>query len=91
MAYKEWAKHNGPEPRLPDLDYSPEQLFWISFANSWCMKSQPQELKNDIITNEHILEEFRVIGSLSNMPEFSQDFNCPAGSPMNPSKKCSVW
>ena len=91
FAYKEWAKANGPEPQLPGLDYTPEQLFWISMAKSWCTKERTELIKHIIITDEHMPEEFRIIGTLSNMPEFSKDFNCPAGSRMNPIEKCTVW
>ncbi|XP_058793348.1 neprilysin-2-like isoform X4 [Phymastichus coffea] len=91
-AYNEWERRNGPqEPRLPGLEFTPQQMFWISTANTWCCKYRPQSLKMDITTGEHSPNEFRVIGPLSNMPEFSKDFNCPVGSRMNPEKKCSVW
>ena len=34
---------------------------------------------------------FRIIGSLSNMEEFSEAFKCSAGRRMNPKKKCKLW
>ncbi|KAL7291511.1 hypothetical protein TKK_0014771 [Trichogramma kaykai] len=91
MAYKLWVERNGPEPRLPGLDYSPEQMFWVSAANSWCAKERTESLKLNIFTDEHSPSKFRVIGPLSNVPDFAKDFNCPLGSKMNPVKKCVVW
>ncbi|XP_058793376.1 neprilysin-2-like isoform X2 [Phymastichus coffea] len=90
-AYNDWERRNSKEPLLPGLDYTPQQMFWISAANVWCTKQRSEMLKLDILTDEHSPGEFRVIGPLSNMPEFARDFNCPVGSRMNPLKKCAVW
>ena len=79
------------EPKLPDLPYSSQQMFWISAANVFCMKVRPEALRASIISDPHSPGKFRVIGPLSNMPDFAKDFNCPTGSPMNPDKKCTVW
>ena len=90
-AYRRWSRDHGREKRLPGLDYSPEQLFWISAANIWCGKFRPEVLKLRINSGVHSPARFRIIGPLSNSAEFAQSFNCPPGSPMNPRKKCSVW
>lgn len=90
-AYRRWTKDHGRESRLPGLDYAPDQLFWISAANVWCGKFRPEVLKLRVNSGVHSPARFRVIGPLSNSPEFAQSFNCPVGSPMNPRKKCSVW
>ena len=92
LAYLAWSKKNGVEPKLPGLqDYSPQQMFWISAANVWCSKYRPESLKLRITTGFHSPGKFRVIGPFSNQEEFARDFRCPAGSKMNPSKKCKVW
>jgi len=92
-AYSTWVKENGPEPRLPGLNYTQNQLFWISAANVWCAKYRPKALKLRVLTGVHSPDKFRVQGPLSNMNEFARDFHCPVGSNMNPPKeeKCQVW
>ncbi|XP_037942107.1 neprilysin-2-like isoform X3 [Teleopsis dalmanni] len=91
IAYRQWAEKNGPEPLLPGLDYTPEQMFWISAGQTWCAKYRKETLKMRITTGVHSPSEFRVLGSLSNMKDFAKDFQCPEGSPMNPVHKCEVW
>ncbi|CAA9997945.1 unnamed protein product [Nesidiocoris tenuis] len=91
-AYVKWATANGEEARLPGLQqFTPRQLFWVSAASTWCSTYRDETLKNRITTGVHSPAEFRVIGPMSNMPEFAKDFNCPLGSKMNPLKKCTVW
>jgi neprilysin len=41
VAYTRWVSKNGEEPRLPGLDYSPDQLFWIAAAQNWCAVNRP--------------------------------------------------
>lgn len=91
IAYRKWAKQNGPEPKLPGLDYTAEQMFWISAGQTWCAKYRKESLKMRITTGVHSPSEFRVLGPFSNMNYFAKDFKCPEGTPMNPLHKCEVW
>lgn len=91
LAYKKWVKDHEPEKSLPGLPYSPDQLFWISAANVWCGKYRNEVLRLRVMVGSHSPPMFRVIGPMSNIQEFSNSFNCPLGSNMNPSRKCAVW
>jgi membrane metallo-endopeptidase-like protein 1 len=91
-AYLAAMKGDGQkDPLLPGLNFTQQQLFWISAAQTWCSVERP-EFRKIIITNDvHALNRFRVIGTLSNSEEFAKDFKCASGTPMNPVKKCEVW
>lgn len=88
-AYNNWVQRNGVESLLPGLKYNQKQLFWISFAQTWCSASQENFNVEVFFTDPS--DEFRVMGVLRNMPEFASDFSCPVESKMNPMKKCSIW
>ncbi|KAH8393939.1 hypothetical protein KR215_008613, partial [Drosophila sulfurigaster] len=90
-AYQGWVEKHGEKQRLPGLDYTPQQMFWISVGQTWCTKDRKEDLDLLITTDEHSPSEFRVLGPLSNLKEFSKDFQCPEGSSMNPVNKCEVW
>ncbi|XP_034115606.1 neprilysin-2-like [Drosophila albomicans] len=90
-AYQRWVEKHGTEQRLPGLDYTPQQMFWISVGQTWCNKDRKEDLDLLITTDGHSPSEFRVLGPLSNSNEFSKDFQCPEDSSMNPVHKCEVW
>ncbi|GIY26782.1 hypothetical protein CDAR_530091 [Caerostris darwini] len=90
-AYHSWVKDHGKELQLPGLKYTPSQLFWISAANVWCGKYRPEVLKLRIISGSHSPPQFRVIGPMSNLPEFAKEFHCELDTPMNRKNKCQVW
>ncbi|XP_057326232.1 neprilysin-2-like [Microplitis mediator] len=86
--YQDWVKKYGPDAPFSNLPYNSNQLFWLSYATRWC---RPKSFLQQIdLTDEHPPEDKRVIGVLSNSPDFSKDFNCPLGSTMNPDNKCSI-
>jgi predicted metalloendopeptidase len=76
---------------LPGLSLTDEQLFFLGFAQTWCTKTTFENAKTALVTGMHAHPKYRVLGSLSNMPEFSRAFKCPIGSPMNPRKRCQIW
>jgi len=90
-AYNRLVEEYGEEPRLPGLDYTNRQVFWLTGASIWCNAIRPATLKSRVLTDPHSPGRFRVNGSFRNLKEFAQDWNCPSGSNMNPVKKCSVW
>eukprot|EP00092_Neocalanus_flemingeri_P081366 GFUD01101616.1.p1 GENE.GFUD01101616.1~~GFUD01101616.1.p1 ORF type:complete len:767 (-),score=189.44 GFUD01101616.1:111-2411(-) len=92
LAYGSWVRRHGKEKRLPGLQgFTQKQMFWISAANTWCSKYRDKSLEKRIKTGAHSPGMFRVLGPFSNSEEFANDFKCPAGSQMNPVKKCKVW
>jgi putative endopeptidase len=71
--------------------YTESQQYWIAYAQSWCGKARPETVRQQIKTNPHPPEEFRVNGVLMNRPEFAKDFSCKEGSRMAPKVRCALW
>ncbi|MFS8065870.1 MAG: M13 family metallopeptidase [Byssovorax sp.] len=71
--------------------YTEDQLFFLSFGQTWCQKVRPEVLEMMARTNPHSPARFRVNGVLVNTPQFAEAFSCKPGTPMRPAKTCSVW
>lgn len=72
-------------------DFSEEQEFFISYAQSWCGKNTEESLRNQILSDYHPPVEFRVNAVVMNMPEFAKAFSCKEGSRMAPANRCFLW
>jgi len=86
-----WTADNPKEPIIVGLPFTPKQLFWVSYAQTHCEKYQDEKLKEIILTRASSPMHFRILGSVSSVEDFANDFNCPSGSNMNPKTRCSVW
>lgn len=91
QAYIDWIYENGKEQHLPGINYTPNQLFWISSAIRQCAKRTRYSLQQMMKSGSETPEKLRVNGVLSNLDYFAYDFGCPLGSKMNPREKCDVW
>ncbi|XP_015790642.1 neprilysin-2-like [Tetranychus urticae] len=91
QAYQSTRKYIDIELKMPGLNYTSDQLFWISYAQLWCANYKNSTLEIEGANSNHVPGRYRVIGSLSNNVDFSNSFKCPIGSPMNPEKKCFLW
>jgi putative endopeptidase len=90
MAWKDETKDKNLQP-VDGL--TPEQRFFIGFAQWDCANERPEDLRVRAATDPHSPAQYRINGVVVNMPEFSKAFSCKAGQPMTKSaeKVCKVW
>ena len=93
LAYIAW-KNADKNMQLRERDgLTPEQRYFVGFAQWDCANDRPEELRARAITDPHSPPQYRINGVVVNMPEFGAAFGCKAGSPMvKPADKvCKVW
>jgi putative endopeptidase len=71
--------------------YTPDQRFWIAYAQQWCTQTRPEQLRSGALTDPHAPDEYRTNAILRDLPEFAQSFGCKPGQPMVSPKPCRVW
>ncbi|KAJ7168203.1 hypothetical protein C8R43DRAFT_1121386 [Mycena crocata] len=99
QAYRAWKGQfdasfkAGNEYLLPGLNYTREQLFFISFARIWGNNMKTAAQVQRVRTDPHSPNIFRVDGTVFNIPEFAAAFNCPKTAKLNPpvEKQCLFW
>lgn len=78
-----------PEPKIDG--FTPQQRFFLGYAQVWCQNMRPQEARLLAQTDPHSPGRARVDDVLGNMPEFAAAFACHAGQPMIHAPACRVW
>jgi len=79
------------DPPPPIDGFTPEQRFFISYAQVWCENATDQDFRRRAQEDVHSSGRWRANGVLQNMPEFRKAFGCKEGAPMAPANACRVW
>ena len=82
IAYGALQRRLKTKPQGKIDGFTPEQRFFLSFAQIWRENIRPESLKLQINTDPHSPGHFRCNGPLSNMPEFAQAFGLKDGVAM---------
>ena len=82
IAYAAMQKAMEGKPREVINGYTPEQRFFLAWAQVWREQSRPEYVRMLVTVDPHSPGKWRVNGPLSNMPEFAAAFQCKAGDPM---------
>ena len=90
LAFAAMKKDLAAKPE-PVASFTPEQQFFLGFAQAWCTNQRPEYALLHAKTNTHSQPRFRVNGPVSNMAEFAEAFQCKPDSPMIRKDRCEVW
>jgi putative endopeptidase len=90
LAFQKAQKTN-PAPTLDG--FTPEQQFFIAWGQFRGDETRPETQRMMVQGDPHPIAKYRVIGPLSNLPEFAAAFGCPTTAAMvRPAgKRCEVW
>ena len=83
IAYEAFEQSRQGKPAAVSHDgFTPEQRFFLSYAETWRFKIREEALRARLLTDEHAPPKYRVLGPLANLQEFAAAFNCKAGDAM---------
>ena len=72
---------------------TPVQRYYLGYALSWLSEIRPERLRNSLLSDVHAPAKWRVLGPLSNDPEFYEAFGIKPGQPMyrRPEDRVRLW
>jgi len=71
--------------------YTPDQRFWIAYAQQWCTQTRPEQLRTQAQSDPHAPDEYRTNSILQDLPEFAKSFQCKKTDKMASERPCRVW
>lgn len=93
VSYDAFKKATAAHP-LPMMDgFTPEQRFFLAYANVWANNIRPEEVLNRTKNDVHSLGKWRVDGALPQIGAWYEAFNVTEKDPMfvPVEKRVSIW
>ena len=91
LAWQDKAEDTHLDLHAKQDGYTPDQRFWVAYAQQWCTQTRPEQLRTQAQTNPHAPDEYRTNSVLQDLPEFAKSFNCKKTAKMVSAKPCRVW
>ncbi|HET9388412.1 MAG TPA: M13 family metallopeptidase, partial [Steroidobacteraceae bacterium] len=91
LAHMAWRAQTAHETLTARDGLTPEQRFFVGYAQWACENQRPENLRLHAKTDEHSPGRYRVNGLVVNMPEFAKAFSCPVNAPLAKKDPCRVW
>jgi putative endopeptidase len=93
IAYAAYRKSQEGKPRQIIDGFTPEQRFFLGWAQVWAANATREADRLQVTTDPHPLPRYRVNGPLSNLPAFAAAFSCKANDPMvrADDQRCDIW
>jgi putative endopeptidase len=81
------------KPKTPIDGFTPDQRFFVAYARAWAENVRSEFARMETNVDPHPQAQFRVLGPLSNLPEFASAFDCKPGDPyVRPAdQRCRIW
>ena len=72
---------------------TPTQRYFLGYALGWLYQQRPEVLRTRLLSDVHAPAKWRVLGPMSNIPEFYQAFGVKPGQPMwrAPGDRVRIW
>ena len=77
IAYLGLQRALAGQPRAKIDGFTPEQRYFLAFAQAWRSRYRPERERLLLLTDSHSPPRYRVQGPLANLPEFAKAFSCP--------------
>jgi putative endopeptidase len=91
LAWLDKAHAAGVDMNATMDGYTPDQRFWIAYAQQWCTQTRPEQLRTQAQSDPHAPDEYRTNSILQDLPEFAKSFQCKKTDKMVSEKPCRVW
>jgi putative endopeptidase len=93
LGYAAWKEEVKGRDLKPIDGLTPDQRFFVGFAQWACENVRPEQEREWALTNPHSPARYRINGVVVNMPEFARAFACKSGAAMTkPAERiCAVW
>jgi len=93
LAFIGWKAATAGQPLESRDGLTPEQRFFVGFAQWACGHMTDQEARVRAVTGVHSPLRYRINGVVVNLPEFAEAFQCQAGQAMvrKAADVCRIW